>query len=77
MKAFNRQIIQECSCARKENADRDILVTCRNGDIKIIQFIRITSRMNIYQSNIYRKDLSWLHFKLPKRVHRQLGTMTL
>ena len=29
---------------RKETVDIDILVTCRNGDRKIMQFIRITSR---------------------------------
>ena len=59
---------------RKETVDIDILVTSRNGGRKII---RITNRppsgirevepvetvqMNIYQSDIYRKDLNWLHF---------------
>ena len=53
-----------------------MLVTSRNGDRKIMESIRITSRpplrisvepvepvqMNNYQSYIYRKDLSWLHF---------------
>ena len=43
-KAFNRQIISDSSCARKETVDIDILVTSRNGDRKIIQSIRITSR---------------------------------
>ena len=37
-KAFNRQIIPEFSCARKETVDIDILVTSRNGDRKIMQF---------------------------------------
>ena len=32
------------SCARKEFVDIDILVTSRNGDRKIMQSIRITSR---------------------------------
>ena len=43
-KAFYRQRIPEPSCARKETVDIDILVTSRNGDRKIIQSIRITSR---------------------------------
>ena len=43
-KVFYRQKIPESSCARKETVDIDILVTSRNGDIKIIQSIRITSR---------------------------------
>ena len=34
----------ESSCARKETVDIDILVTSRNGDRKIMQSIRITSR---------------------------------
>ena len=59
--------IPESSCARKETADIDILVTSRNGDRKIMQYIKITSRPPylspyLYQSNTYRKDLSWLHF---------------
>ena len=43
MKSFYRQIIPESSCARKENVDMNILVTTRNGDRKIMQYIRITS----------------------------------
>ena len=43
-KAFYRQRIPEFSRARKETVDIDILVTSRNGDRKIIQSIRITSR---------------------------------
>ena len=43
-KAFYRQRIPESSCARKETVDIDILVTFRNGDRKIMQSIRITSR---------------------------------
>ena len=43
-KAFNRQRIPEFSCARKQTADIDILVTSRNGDRKIMQSIRVTSR---------------------------------
>ena len=43
-KAFYRQRIPESSCARKENVDIDIPVTSRNGDRKIVQSIRVTSR---------------------------------
>ena len=43
-KAFYRQTIPEPSCARKETIDIDILVTSRNNDRKIMQYIRITSR---------------------------------
>ena len=43
-KAFYRQRIPESSCARKETVDIDILVTSRNGDRKIMQSIKITSR---------------------------------
>ena len=44
MKAFYRQRIPESSSARKETVDIDILVTSRNGDGKIMESIRITSR---------------------------------
>ena len=43
-KTFYRQRTQEPSFARKETVDIDILVTSRNGDRKIMQSIRITSR---------------------------------
>ena len=43
-KAFYRQRIPESSYARKQTVDIDILVTSRNGDRKIVQSIRITSR---------------------------------
>ena len=43
-KVFYRQRIPEFSCARKETVDIDILITSRNGDRKIMQPIRITSR---------------------------------
>ena len=43
-KAFFRQRIPESSCARKETVDIDNLVTSRNGDRKVMQSIRITSR---------------------------------
>ena len=43
-KALYRQRIPESSCARKETVDIDILVTAKNGDRKVVQSIRITSR---------------------------------
>ena len=43
-KAFYRQGIPDSSCAKKETVDIDTLVTSRNGDRKIMQSIRITSR---------------------------------
>ena len=55
---------------RKETVDTGILVTFKNGDTKIMQSIienkemepAETVQMNIYQSNTYRKNLSWLYF---------------
>ena len=41
---FYRQRIPEFSFGRKETVDIDILVTSRNGDIKIMQSVRIMSR---------------------------------
>ena len=38
------QRIPEPTCARKETIDIDILATSWNGDRKIMQSIRITSR---------------------------------
>ena len=43
-KAFYRQRIPEPRCASKETVDIDILVTYMNGDRKIMQIVRITSR---------------------------------
>ena len=43
-KGFYRQKIQEPSCARKKTVHIDILVTFRNGDRKIMQYIRVISR---------------------------------
>ena len=43
-KAFYRQRIPGSSSARKETVNIDIPVTFRNGDRKIMQSIRITSR---------------------------------
>ena len=46
-KEFYRQRIPELSRARKETVDIDILVTSRNGGRKIMQFIRITSSLQL------------------------------
>ena len=81
-KAFYRQKIAEFSCARKDIVDIEILVTSRNGDRKIMQSIRITSRplkvepvqpvaKNIYQSNTNRKGLSCSHFDDEPRVQEK------
>ena len=43
-KALYSQRIPKSSCARKDTIDIDILGTSRNGDRKIEQSIRITSR---------------------------------
>ena len=59
-KAFYRyrQRIPEPSCVRKETVDIDILVTSRNGDKKIMQSIRITSRppLRIRKWNQFSQD---------------------
>ena len=84
-KAFYRQRIPEFSCARKETVDIDVLVPSRNGDRKIMQSIdnEWTSLekkevepvepvlKNIYQSNTYRKNLSWQHFDDEPRVQEK------
>ena len=56
-KAFYRHRISDYVHAMKETVDIDILVTSRNGDRKIMQSIRITSR----PSSRKRKwnQLSW------------------
>ena len=82
--AIYRQIIPESICAKEETVNIGIFETSRNGDRKIIQSIRITRRppsrirkwnqlvqMNIYQSNTYGKDLSWLHFNHEPRVQER------
>ena len=42
-KAFYRQTILGFSSARKETIDKDILVTSRNGDRKIMESIKMMS----------------------------------
>ena len=74
-KAIYKQRIPQCSYAKKETVNIDILLTSRNGNRKILQAMRIMSRphlrevepvepvlKHIYHSNTYRKDLSWPHF---------------
>ena len=43
-KVFYRKRIPESRCPMKETFDKGIFVTSRNGDRKIMQSIRITSR---------------------------------
>ena len=43
-KTFYSQRIKESSYTRKKTVDKDILVTSRNGDRKILQSLRITNR---------------------------------
>ena len=85
-KVFCRRKIQESSCAKEETIDIDILVASRNGDGKITQFIRITSRppsritkrnqlsqfrWTSSKSNTYKKDLTWLHFDNAPKVQER------
>ena len=44
LKAFYKHRIPEPGYARKKTVDIDIFVTSRNGERKIMQSIRITSR---------------------------------
>ena len=83
-KAYYRQRIPGSSCARKGTVDIDILVTSRNGDRKILQYIWITSKPTsskrkwnqLSQSstkiNTYRKDLGWPHFNDEPKVQEKL-----
>ena len=86
-KSFYRQRIPESSSASSHrHPDIDILVTSRNGDRKNHESYQnndLTSLekkevepvepvlKNIYQSNIYRNDLSWPHFNNEKRVQEK------
>ena len=47
IRTLYRQKIPEFSRARKETVDIDILITSSNGDRKIMQSIRITSRSSL------------------------------
>ena len=53
-KSFDRQRNPEFSNTRKEIVNIDILVTSRNGDRKVKQSIRITSRPPSNQSSQFR-----------------------
>ena len=44
MKAFYSQLIPRFNCAKKETVDIDILIISRDGDRKIMQSMRMTSR---------------------------------
>ena len=82
---FYRQRIPESSCVKKETVVIYILITSRNGDRRIRQSIRNKQtsienkqvepveavQMSIYQSNTFRKDLSWLHFDNEPRVQER------
>ena len=49
--AFYRQKILEFSCAKKYTAEISILITSRNGDRKIMQFMRIMSKLTKKSTN--------------------------
>ena len=68
-KAFYRQRISQSSGVRKETVDIDILVTSRNGDRKIMQSIRITSRPSLRKRK--QSNLSWPHVKGEPRVQEK------
>ena len=79
-KAFYEERIPESSYVMKETVDIEILVISRNGDRSNNEYTFLKNKevetvepvqMNIYQSNIYRKDLSWLHFKDEPRVQER------
>ena len=68
---------------RKETVDINILVTSRNGDHAIYrnnEYISLEKKevepvepvlKNVYQSNMYRKDLSGPHFDDKPRVQEK------
>ena len=85
-KAFCRQKIPESCCTKRETINIHYLITSRNGERKIYatypnnewtckknkQMESVQSvQMNIYQSNTYRKDLSWQHFNNQPRVQQK------
>ena len=57
----------------KETVDIDILVTSRNGDSLEKKEVGTVEQVlkNIYQSNTYRKYLSWPHFDNEPRVQEK------
>ena len=90
-KAFYRQKIPEPSCTRKETIDTDILVTFRNDDNNhtIYQsneqtFLKKKEKepaqtvlKSIYQSNTYKKDLSWPNFDNEPKGSREAASEEL
>ena len=45
-------------------------MSLENKEVELVEAVQL----KIYQSNIYRKDLSWLHFDVePKVQERQQG----
>ena len=68
-KTFYWQRISQSSSVRKETVDIDILVTSRNGDRKIMQSIRITSRLSLRKRKW--NNLSWPHVKDEPRVQEK------
>ena len=63
-----KQRIPESSCARKETINKEIKWTSlENNETEPVESVQ----MNIYQSNTYRKDLSWLHFNNESRVQER------
>ena len=82
MEAFFRQKIPESSCAMKETAKIDILITSKNGDRKIMQSIRIMNRpptrikgissasLDEHLTHNYGKDLSWSQLTMSQEFKR-------
>ena len=53
-KAIYIQRMPKSSCPKKESVEIDILVTSRNGERKIMQSIRITSRPALRKRKWYK-----------------------
>ena len=65
-KAFCRQIIPESSCGKKDQNNEQ--TSFENNEVEPGEPVQ----MDIYQSNIYREDLSWLHFDDEPRVQERV-----
>ena len=65
-KAFYRQIIPESSCGRKDQNNEQ--TSFENNEVEPGEPVQ----MDIYQNNIYREDLSWLHFDDEPRVQERV-----
>ena len=74
-KAFCSQRILESSCGRKETVVINILIRkiiqtvimSENEEVEPLQPVQVS----IYQSNIFRKDIHWLHFEHEPRVQER------